>query len=403
MAEVAEARGANGLTVASTFSGAGGSCLGFEMAGYDVRWASEFVPEAADVYALNHPGVHLDRRDIREVQPAEVLAACGLAEGELDVFEGSPPCQSFSMAGKRSRGWGEVAGHADGSHQRADDLFFEYARLLRGLMPRAFVAENVAGLVRGVAKGYFLEILRALRAPGYRVTARVLDAQWLGVPQCRQRVIFMGVREDLGRDPAFPSPLPYRYSLRDALPELVGARMDHGKNGFGVRDYGSDEVVGTVTAGRPATWTAVEEAEVGIAFANGCWQDGEVRSGNEPAPTIMAGGMHGVGTGQAFLETRLPPSRDKAYDGEAAFNFTVADPGKPAPTITVSSPGNDVGHPTERRKFRIDEVKRLCAFPDDFVLTGSYSQQWARLGNSVPPLMMRAVAEVLRDRVLLVP
>ena len=117
--------------------------------------------------------------------------------------------------------------------QRTDDLFFEYARLLKGLLPKCFVAENVSGLVKGVAKGYFLEILAALKGSGYRVEAGLLDAQWLGVPQTRQRLIFVGVREDLGLPPAFPRPLPYRYSVREALGwPAAGPVAFHGRGRF---------------------------------------------------------------------------------------------------------------------------------------------------------------------------
>src|SRR5262249_35052188 len=149
---------------------------------------------------------------------------------ELDLLDGSPPCASFSTAGKREKGWGQVKPYSD-TRQRTDDLFFEYARLLRGLRPRVFVAENVSGLVRGTAKGYFLQILRELKACGSGVQARLLDAQWLGVPQVRRRVIFQGAREDLGREPAFPKPLPYRYAVADALPWIKAVRWD-GKGSF---------------------------------------------------------------------------------------------------------------------------------------------------------------------------
>ena len=198
----------NALRAVSTFSGCGGSCLGFEMAGYRVAWGNEFIPAAAATYILNHPDTILDTRDIRSVQPSEILEATGLAVGELDVFEGSPPCASFSTAGKRARDWGKVKDYSD-TRQRTDDLFFEYARLLEGLKSRVFVAENISGLVKGVAKGYFIEILAKLKACGYRVSCKVLDAQWLGVPQARQRTIFIGVREDLGKEPVFPKPMPY--------------------------------------------------------------------------------------------------------------------------------------------------------------------------------------------------
>jgi DNA (cytosine-5)-methyltransferase 1 len=161
------------------------------------------------VYRLNHPTTPLDTRDIREVQPDEILEATGLKVGEVDVVEGSPPCASFSTAGKREKHWGQAKRYSD-TVQRSDDLFFEYIRLVDGIKPKVFVAENVSGLVKGVAKGYFLEILARLKACGYRVGCKVLDAQWLGVPQARQRTIFIGVREDLGKDPVFPqaAPLP---------------------------------------------------------------------------------------------------------------------------------------------------------------------------------------------------
>lgn len=206
----------NGFKVASTFSGCGGSCLGYRMAGFRVLWASEFIPAAQETYRANHPSTILDTRDIRQVKPEDILKSTGLRVGDLDLFDGSPPCASFSTAGKREAGWGKVKTYSD-TQQRTDDLFFEYARILKGLQPRTFVAENVSGLVKGTAKGYFIEILRTLKGCGYEVEAKVLDAQWLGVPQARQRLIFVGVRKDLGIKPTHPRPLPYRYSIKDVI------------------------------------------------------------------------------------------------------------------------------------------------------------------------------------------
>ena len=79
----------NGYNVVSTFSGCGGSCLGFKMAGFKVLWANEFIPAAQDTYRANHKGTILDTRDIRKVQASEILDAIGLSKGQLDVFEGS--------------------------------------------------------------------------------------------------------------------------------------------------------------------------------------------------------------------------------------------------------------------------------------------------------------------------
>lgn len=224
----------NGYKVASTFSGTGGSCLGYRMAGFRVVWANEFIANAQQCYKLNHPDSILDTRDIRTVQADEILSATGLKRGELDLFDGSPPCDSFSTAGKRDKGWGKSKAYMGGErHQRTDDLTWEWLRILEGLQPKTFVMENVSGLVKGRAKGMFKLILKDARAAGYRVKCRVLDAQWLGVPQARQRTIFVGVRKDLEADPVHPSPLPYRYSVRDALSESLanGQRAIHDTSG----------------------------------------------------------------------------------------------------------------------------------------------------------------------------
>ncbi len=316
----------NGLNVVSTFAGCGGSSLGYRMAGFRVLLACEIDEVARASYAANASDwTALEPRSVKLVEAREVLATTGLGIGELDVLDGSPPCTSFSTAGKREAGWGKMKEHAGARQHNIEDLFFEYARLVEGLMPRVFVAENVSGLVKGVAKGYFKDILRALKRPGYRVAARLLDAQWLGIPQARQRLIFIGVRDDLGLEPAHPAPLPYRYSVREAMPWIGrDARQIVGNDGF-VPRFGSVDV---------------------------------------PHPTIMAQGSCGS-SGQ------------------------------------IISPAASVVHPIERRKFTIAELKRICAFPDDFELCGTYSEQWRQLGNAVPPLMMRAVAEAVRDRVLL--
>jgi DNA (cytosine-5)-methyltransferase 1 len=369
----------NGLTVASTFSGCGGSCTGYRMAGYRVVWANEFVPAAQESYRANmSPHCCLDPRDIKSIQPGEVLKVTGLQKGELDLLDGSPPCQAFSTAGQREKGWGKAKTYEHGAKQCNETLFDEYIRLLRGLMPRTFVAENVSGLVKGTAKGYFLEILAALKASGYRVKCKVLDAQWLGVPQCRQRTIFVGVREDLNLEPVHPKPLLYQYSVRDALPWIDKALHDTGGN-------------------NPARWAA----------------NVDIMNRSSPTITNGIGGMNSC----HFKVVPLPPSRLKS----GAYGVQDVHPDRPCPTVTIASPGNDLSVLVEdnrtcrtvtsddsfgsrgvvKRKFIIAEVRRLCAFPDDFILCGSYTQQWERLGNAVPPVMMRAIAETIRDQILI--
>ena len=156
------------------------------MAGFRVVLATEFVPAAQQCYKENHPRSYLETRDIRDVSASEMMINAKVEKGELDVLEGSPPCAAFSSCGVKSKGWSEVRKYSDTS-QRVDDLFFEFARLVEGIQPKVFVAENVAGLVQGDAKGYFKDILRTLKSKGYAVEARLLDAQYLGVPQRRRR------------------------------------------------------------------------------------------------------------------------------------------------------------------------------------------------------------------------
>ena len=329
----------NGFTAASTFSGCGGSSTGYRMAGFKVLWASEFIDAAREAYKANcAPYTVVDGRDIREVQAKDILDATGLGVGELDLFDGSPPCASFSTAGKREKGWGKVKKYSD-KEQRTDDLFFEYSRLIRGIKPKTFVAENVSGLVKGTAKGYFLEILKELKYCGYRVSCKVLDAQWLGVPQARQRTIFVGVREDLGLDPVHPKPLSYRYSVRDAISDLIES--------------------------------AATKAETDISrYAIGAEWD----------------------------KMGKPGTQSEKY-------FQLVRPALDFPCPTVTATGSVLGaasvvHPTEKRKFTIAELKRICGFPDDYIFTGTYAQQWERCGRAVPPVMMSHIATAIRDGIL---
>jgi DNA (cytosine-5)-methyltransferase 1 len=347
----------NGVKVVSTFSGAGGSCLGFEMAGCDVIWSSEFVERAREVHELNFPGCPVDSNDIRVVEPEEILDDVGMDVGEVDILNGSPPCASFSQAGSREKLWGKVKQYSD-VKQRADDLFFEFARLVAGIEPRVFVAENVSGLRLGKAKGYLKMIHKALvdAGPGYKVKVKELDAQWLGVPQSRKRLIFIGVRNDLPFEPAYPKPFPYYYTLADACPWLAHRGQHHYYSDVDKDDF---------------YWTDLDPNE-------------EV----DISKYAIAQEWHNVAPGKG---------------SDKYLNLIKAHPDKPSPTVT-STGGNPsaagVVCPDKPRKFTIPELKRICGFPDDFKLTGSYAQRWERLGRAVPPPMMRAVAEALVPSIL---
>ena len=194
-------------TVISLFAGCGGSSLGYSMAGYKELLAVEWDDNAAETFKLNFPDVPVYHGDICKLSVDEVLETTGLKPGELDILDGSPPCQGFSTAGKRS---------FDDSRNQ---LFKEYIRLLRGLQPKVFVMENVSGMVKGKMKLIFVEILKELKASGYQVSARLMNTMWFGVPQARQRIIFIGTRNDLKDLPSHPrvekTPITAGNSIKD--------------------------------------------------------------------------------------------------------------------------------------------------------------------------------------------
>lgn len=340
----------NGYNVVSTFSGGGGSCLGYRMAGYHVLWANEFVEEAQKTYRANHPHTILDCNDIRKITPGDILNAIHKKPGEIDLFDGSPPCCAFSTAGKREKGWGQARSYSDGKKQQIENLFFEYIRILDGLKPKTFVAENVSGLVKGTGLGYFKEFLREMKKCGYRVKAQLLNSKWLGVPQNRERLIFCGVREDIGFDPVFPKPYKFVYTIRDALEGVVIDEQER-------------EML--LDSAKRYSWSKI--AEKFPVNPNRIWSGEDIR-----------------GKGKSFNLVRYP------------WDFPVG-------TLCQSHGGLSVYgtiHTEEIRKYTINELRRLTSIPDDFILTGDYSQQYERLARMVPPVMMKHIAETIQKEVL---
>lgn len=195
-------------TVISTFAGTGGSSLGYKWAGFHELLAIDFDPHAVACFRANFPDVPIWLRDIKTVTSKEILDSCKIKQGELDVFDGSPPCQGFSTAGKR-----EVT-------DPRNDLFVHYVRLVNELQPKIFVMENVSGMVKGKMKGKFLEILSTLKNLNYVVKCKQLNAMYYGVPQSRERVFFIGVRKDLNKTPEFPKPSTKLITTFDVCPNV---------------------------------------------------------------------------------------------------------------------------------------------------------------------------------------
>jgi DNA (cytosine-5)-methyltransferase 1 len=283
---------------------------------------------AADTFRLNFPAVPVYQGDIAKLSLEEVLRITKLKPGELDVFDGSPPCQGFSTAGKRQL------------DDPRNQLFREFTRLLKGLKPRVFVMENVSGMVKGKMKLIFAEIIRELRACGYQVSARLLDARYFGVPQGRQRMIFIGTRKDLKIPPSHPMAI----TLPTHAVEAIG-------------DLPTDDLCMFEKQELVDLW---RKCQPGKSFS-----------------TVHPKGNY--------------------------FNTQKASPYRVFPTVTkttLAKSGSGICHWDKPGLLSIPMLKRAGSFPADFQFIGDFKEQWARIGNSVPPLLMRSIALHIRNEIL---
>lgn len=220
-----------------------------------------------------------------------------------------------------------------------NQLFREYKRLLDGLAPKAFVMENVPAMAFGDMRGTFNDIFSAL-SEGYVVRARIMNSADFGVPQNRHRMIFIGIRKDLGIAPTFPE--------------------KSGKRRVNVREAFKDVLV---------------DAEV----------------------------VHPVGKIAAISwRMRQGQCAKDFHPRKSYYNLRRLSWARPSWTVTKTFTPYDSGliHPTENRFVTISELKRLCSFPDDFKMAGTFEEKWARLGNAVMPRFMEAVACHVKAHIL---
>lgn len=214
----------------SFFAGCGGASIGYKLAGYEVLYANEFIPIAAETYKANGGTTLVDTRDVREINPTRLMKQLGIKAGELDLLDGSPPCLAFSLVGTRDKQWGEVKDYSEGVKQRVDDLFDEYLRMVKAFKAKVIVAENVPGLAMGKAQGYLIEIIEKLEATGYTVDARIVDAASLGLPQHRRRLIIIGIRNDIYKklkltSVPYPKPSNKLHTVQTVLPNIQRIRV----------------------------------------------------------------------------------------------------------------------------------------------------------------------------------
>jgi len=338
--------------------------LGYQQAGFDIRLAVEWDTKAADVYRRNFHETPMFVGDIADLTSEEALEITGLEPGELDVLDGSPPCQGFSTAGRRKY---------EDSRNR---LFEQYVRMIDVFRPKMLVMENVSGLRKGKMKLMFAEMTIALKQAGYKVSCRELNAWWYGVPQDRRRLIWVGVREDLDMEPGHPEPTVKKpVSVREALGILYDA--DISPSSFENCKCGCNVVPRSID--RPQ-WIQTAGARFKIEMRNpdfeNKWKDGD-------------------GVGPTLMSSRPPTitgsfgHRDYLAEPENAGRWRSMD--EPVATIAAMRPPS-VNDGREVRYLTIEESKTLQGFPEWFQVK---ENEYKFIGNSVCPPMAEALGRHL--------
>ena len=312
------------------FAGAGGLALGIEKAGFETLALIEVDSAAAATLKHNRPHWNVICDDIANISCLELEEYFGIKKGKLDLLSGGAPCQSFSYAGKRL-----------GLEDARGTLFYHYAAFLNKLKPKMFLFENVRGLLTHNKGQTYKTILDIFKQAGYVITKEqiaVLNAWEYGVPQKRERLITIGIREDLTDKIKFSFPKPHEYKpvLRDVLPDCPESE------GTQYSEY-KRKIFELVPPG--GCWRDIP-ADIAKEYMKSCWN--------------MEGGRTGI-------------LRRLSLD---------------EPSLTVlTSPSQkqtDRCHPTEARPFTVRENARCQTFPDDWYFCGSVGQQYKQVGNAVP-------------------
>ena len=387
----------NTFTMLDLFAGAGGLSEGLSEAGFHSLFASEIVPVYANTYKLNHPGAKVFTADIRSLDAGEVLSDLGLERGQLDLLAGGPPCQGFSINAP-------VRSVLD----QRNHLFKEYLRFVDTFAPRAVLIENVPGLVSFEHGATLHAILDALAQLGYGADVRILGAAYYGVPQMRWRTIILGLRGKILPSVAFPEPI-YHAPIRPNFTTTFDGQM--------LVTLPSPEV--------SAAFTTVREA-IGDLPPLMCGERGEevkeyisepfcdyqrrLRVGssgvyNHEAPRLSKINLERLkhirpgGNWTDIPDDLLPKGMKRANRGDHTKRYgRVTADGLASTILTKCDPHwGAYFHYEQERSFTVREAARIQSFPDHYIFTGTIAEQFAQVGNAVPPLLAESVGLTLKS------
>lgn len=384
------------LAMIDLFAGAGGLSLGLETAGFSSLYANEFVERFAQTYQKNHPETWVDSRDIRDVDPSEVLGRLGIKKGELALLAGGPPCQGFSVnAPKRS------------ADDQRNHLFLDFLKFVDVFAPRAVLIENVPGLVSFAGGATLDAILTALSDLGYDADVQILYAPHFGVPQTRWRTIILGMRRDLNPPiDLFPRP-------QHSAPARVNFTSRHGNRSL--VDLTIDPSLAAHTTVADAI-SDLPELLSGEGVTDGSKYRVKALNFYQEALRDKSDGIynhHASALGKLNRErlSHIPPGgnwtdipfellpagmqRARRSDHTKRYGRPLPE-GLASTILTKCDPHwGAYFHYSQDRTFTVREAARLQSFPDRYVFTGNLSEQFAQVGNAVPPLLAAAIGRSL--------
>jgi DNA (cytosine-5)-methyltransferase 1 len=367
---------------ADLYSGVGGMGLGFEQAGFDVAAAVDIEQIHLDTHSKNFPTCRTWCADLSLASGAELRERTGLVGKPISVAFAGPPCQGFSLIGKRRR------------EDPRNLLLLDLARLIAELSVDYFAVENVAGLLLGDAKEVLSEFVRRIKASGYCVVEpiQVLDAAEFGVPQRRRRVFVLGYKKGLIA-PEYPSPSHPRDDGRNGGPTVWDAIGDLPN----ITRYNylleTEEFTGEL--GCPSDYASILRG------------DNKDPHDKSRPPSRNGNGLSGCLRTSHTLETIKRFGNTRQGTSEAVSRFYRLAKNGLAPTLragTGPAQGSFMAprpiHPFQDRCITVREAARLHSFPDWFLFHPTKWHGFRQIGNSVPPLLARAVAQSVKQALL---
>lgn len=333
------------LTAVDLFAGAGGATQGLRDAGFDVRVAVENDETAAKTWKLNHPGVMICD-DVRQVTATAILNAAKVEKGELTLLKACPPCQGFStLRGKRS------------PDEARNDLVLDTLRLVRQIEPAAVLLENVPGLRRDAR---FEVVISEMHDLGYAVSDYLVDAQALGVPQRRRRLVVLAIRDGACAPP----------NLGELIPQ--GLRRP-------------SMTAGEALSGMDSSSLATDDVHV--------WRSQRGSTASRLAAIPVGGTRFDLPEALQLECHKRLNERSGGSSRNAGGSYGRVRLGEAAPTMTTRCTTPACGsfiHPSENRGLSLREAATFQTFPQDYRWAGNYGEIERQIGNAVPVWMAEA-------------